>query len=135
MRKSTKIVGWLIILLGWTPSIINVIRDTINEGSVQSPPTGYGAWLWCFGIGGIGLILQKSWGWWLAAIGLLLLLIGSMGLIFLQSFTLLNGLIVFISLLLFVGLILDPPHKWMKCRINNESGIVEKGDINITNNN
>ena len=108
MKIRTKIIGWLFVAIGFMPIWLTVL--TGKSHSFGNPTTG-GAITWFFGLGGIGVLLHKSWGWWLATIGAGCLIaagVVSMG----MGPSWGSGLLGLFGVLAFLALYTDNPWCW-----------------------
>ena len=117
MKVSTKVIGWLFVVIGFRPIWLTVLTGQ-NQAKGNSTE---GAFTMFFGIGGIGLLLHKSWGWWLATIGAVLVVGGVIEEKIVKpspgSLSILLGLI---GISILVLLLLDRPRNW-KMPVRNQS--------------
>jgi hypothetical protein len=106
MKTSTKIVAWLFIVFAFAV--------TIKAENVGKPlaTTQAGLLAWLFVIGPIALLRGKSWGWWLAISGPVVLAIGAAAVAFEQELDWATGLLGFFSVLAFLALFTDRPSRW-----------------------
>ena len=60
MKLSTKILALVFIVLAFWPVLVAIVLGHPYKASSE-PPYVRGAMVWFFGVGGVGLLLQRSW--------------------------------------------------------------------------
>jgi len=110
MKLSTKILALVFIVLAFWPVLVAIVLGHPYKASSE-PPYVRGAMVWFFGVGGVGLLLQRSWGWWLAITGSLLLIVGIVMTITV-GLDWITGLVGLFAVLASVALLADRPSRW-----------------------